>query len=72
MPSILVHVDEPLLDALNKVVPPAARKRAEFIRNAVREAIRRREYEQMREAYRRQPDTAADADDWADAEEWKA
>ncbi len=71
MPSILIHLDEPLLQALNKVAPTSTRKRADFIRSAVREAIRRREYEQMREAYRKQPDAATDADDWSNAEEWK-
>ena len=71
MPSILIQVDEPLLRSLNKVAPAASRQRAEFIRQAVREAIRKREYEQIREAYRLQPDSAEDADDWSNAEEWK-
>ena len=71
MPSILIQVDAPLLRSLNKVAPAAKRQRAEFIRQAVREAIRRREYEQIREAYRLQPDSAEDADDWSNAEEWK-
>jgi hypothetical protein len=57
---------------LNKVAPAAKRQRAEFIRQAVREAIRRREYDQIREAYQRQPDSAEDADDWSNAEEWKS
>ena len=35
-------------------------------------ASRRQEYEQIREAYLRQPDDATDADDWSAAEEWKA
>jgi metal-responsive CopG/Arc/MetJ family transcriptional regulator len=72
MPSILIQLDEPLLRALNKVAPAAKRKRAEFIRNAVREAIRRHEYEQIRQAYLRQPDSAQDAGDWSNAEEWQA
>ena len=71
MPSILIQVDAPLLRSLNKVAPAAKRQRAEFIRQAVREAIRRREYEQIREAYRLQPDSPEDADDWSNAEEWK-
>src|SRR5271165_4796380 len=29
-----------------------------------------REYEEIREAYLRQPDSAAEADDWSSAEEW--
>ncbi len=71
MPSILIQVDQPLLLALNKVAPVEKRQRAEFIRQAVREAIRKREYEQIREAYRLQPDSAADADEWSNAEEWQ-
>jgi hypothetical protein len=51
--------------------PAAKRQRAEFIRQAVKEAIRRREYEHIREAYLRQPDTCSDVDDWSNAEEWK-
>lgn len=72
MPSILIQLDEPLLKALNKFAPAARRQRAEFIRQAVREAIRKREYDAIREAYLRQPDSTDDADDWSNAEEWKA
>ena len=72
MPSILIQIDEPTLRSLDKIAPAAKRQRAEFIRQAVKEAIRKREYEQIREAYLRQPDSAADADDWSSAEEWKA
>jgi metal-responsive CopG/Arc/MetJ family transcriptional regulator len=72
MPSILIQLDEATLRSLDNIAPAAKRQRAEFIRQAVKEAIRRREYEQIREAYVRQPDSAADADDWSSAEEWKA
>jgi metal-responsive CopG/Arc/MetJ family transcriptional regulator len=58
MPSILIQLDEPLLRSLNKVAPAAKRQRAEFIRQAVKDAIRKREYEANREAYLRQPDSA--------------
>jgi hypothetical protein len=37
----------------------------------VKDAIRKREYHQIREAYLRQPDSAAATDDWSSAEEWK-
>jgi len=60
------------LRSLNKIAPAAKRQRAEFIRQAVKDAIRRQEYEQIREAYLGQPDSAVDADDWSSAEEWKA
>jgi hypothetical protein len=71
MPSLLIQIDEPLWKALNRVAPATKRHRAEFIRQAVREAVRKREYEAIREAYLRQPDSPGDADDWSNAEAWK-
>lgn len=70
MPSILVQFDEATLQALDRVAPVAKRERAEFIRRAVREAIRKQEFAQMREGYRQQPDHASEADDWSTAEEF--
>jgi metal-responsive CopG/Arc/MetJ family transcriptional regulator len=43
MPSILTQLDESVLRSLNKVAPAAKRQRAEFIRQAVKDAIRKRE-----------------------------
>jgi predicted transcriptional regulator len=71
MPSILIQLDDATLKSLNEIAPAAKRQRAEFIRQAVKEAIRKREYERIREAYLRQPDSAAEADDWSSAEDWK-
>jgi hypothetical protein len=39
---------------------------------ALDEENRREEYEPIREAYLRQPDSTAEADDWSSAEDWKA
>lgn len=72
MPSILIQLDEATYKALNKVAPAAQRKRTEFVRQAVREAIRRAEFARMREAYLKQPDSAADADDWSTHESFDA
>lgn len=72
MPSILIQIDERLFHALNRVAPADEPGRAEFLREAVRAAIRKREYEAIREAYRRVPDSSDGADDWANAEEWKS
>ena len=72
MPSILIQLDEPTLEALERVAPVARRQRAEFIRQAVKDAIRRSEYAKIREGYLRQPDSLAEADDWSNAEEFKA
>jgi len=60
------------LKSLNKIAPAAKRQGADDIRQAAKDAVRKREYEQIREAYIRQPDSAEDADDWSSAEDWKA
>ena len=71
MPSILVELDDATFKRLNAVAPAARRKRSEFVRNAVREAIRKQEYARMREAYLKMPDTETAADDWVNCEEFK-
>jgi len=53
-----------------KVVPSARRKRTEHIRTAVEGAIRKREYADMREAYRKQPDAASESDSWSNCEKY--
>jgi len=72
MKSVLIQLDEQTLLALNRVAAPDKRKRSEFIRQAVRKAVRRAEYRAMRDAYRRHPDSALEADDWSVREEFKA
>ena len=72
MPSILIQLDDATYRALNQIAPAAKRKRTEFIRQAVKEAIRRQEYARIREAYRKQPDSAADSDDWSSCEKFEA
>jgi predicted transcriptional regulator len=71
MPSILIQLDDATLKALNQIAPAAKRKRTEFVRQAVREAIRKAEFSRMRDAYLLQPDSAADADDWSGAESFQ-
>ncbi|MGA2148429.1 MAG: hypothetical protein ABSH49_26080 [Bryobacteraceae bacterium] len=70
MKALLVQLDEQTLVALKRVAAP--RKRSEFVRQAIRKAIRRAEYRAMRDAYLKQPDSAVDGDDWSTAEEFKA
>ncbi len=69
MKPLLIQLDEPTLAALNKLAVP--RKRSEFIRDAIRRAVRQAEYRAMREAYRKHPDSAHDADEWSTAEQYK-
>jgi metal-responsive CopG/Arc/MetJ family transcriptional regulator len=69
MKPLLIQLDEQTLNALNRVAAPGKRQRSEFVRQAIRQAIRQAEYRAMREAYRKQPDSARDADDWSTPEE---
>ncbi|HTD45142.1 MAG TPA: hypothetical protein VK687_13215 [Bryobacteraceae bacterium] len=71
MKSLLVQLDEPTFRALNRIAPAAKRQRAEFVRSAIRRAIRLTEEERTRLAYLKRPDSEAEADDWSNAEEWK-
>ena len=71
MKALLVNIDEATHRALTRVVPPASRRRAQFLREAVRRAVREVEYARMRQAYRAQPDRETEADDWSAAEEYR-
>jgi metal-responsive CopG/Arc/MetJ family transcriptional regulator len=71
MKPFLIQLDEPTLAALNRVAAPGRRKRSEFVRQAIRRAVRQAEYRAMREAYRKQPDSIQDIDDWSTPEEYK-
>jgi predicted transcriptional regulator len=70
MRSVLVQLDDETYRALNKVAPPAQRRRIDFIRKAIKDAIRREEYRKIRRAYEAQPDSASDADAWPNPEEF--
>jgi len=72
MKPLFISLDEQTLMALNRVAARDKRKRSEFIRQAIRQAIRRAEFHAMRDAYRKQPDSALDVDDWSTPEEFKA
>ncbi len=70
MSQVLIHFDEATLQAIDRIAPAAKRKRADFIRQAVKDAIFREETERMREAYRLQPDSAEGSDTWQLPEVW--
>ena len=71
MRSILIQLDDATYQALNQVAPKAKRHRTEFIRQAIKAAIRRQEYARIREAYRKQPDSAAESANWSSCEEFE-
>jgi predicted transcriptional regulator len=71
MKSVLIQLDEPTYRALSRVAPATERRRSQFIREAIRRAIRDAEYARIRAAYEAKPDSEAEADDWSSAEEYQ-
>jgi hypothetical protein len=57
--------------AIDRIAPAAKRKRADFIRQAVKDAIFRYETERIREAYRLHPDSPEGAEVWELPEKWE-
>jgi hypothetical protein len=72
MPSIRIQLNDATYAALTRAASADKRKRTEFIRAFIKEPIRRREYADMREAYRKQPDSASEADSWSNCEKFEA
>jgi hypothetical protein len=70
MPQVLIQFESATLDAIDRIAPAAKRKRADFIRKAVKDAIFNHEQRRMRTAYRLQPDSAPEADAWELPEDW--
>jgi predicted transcriptional regulator len=60
MKQLLIEVDEELVAKLEKVAPGRSRRRSEFIRHAIRQALWEIEEQATAEAYRKQPDSEAD------------
>jgi len=56
---------------LSQIAPPTSKRRAQFIRETIRKAVREAEYARIRKAYEAQPDSEAEADDWSTTEEYK-
>ena len=69
MPQILVQFDEATLAAIDRIAPSAKRKRADFVRRAVKDAIFQYETKRTREAYLAKPDTES-GETWEQPEEW--
>ena len=70
MKSILVQLDDETMAQLEQVAPAKKRARTEFIRQAIKSALHRNEFDLMREAYLKQPQELEDGGDWDDPLEW--
>lgn len=67
--QIIVEVDEGTAQELERVAPSRARKRSEFVRRALRQALDAETERRMADAYRRQPDDAEP--ELVDPEAWE-
>ena len=56
--QIIVELDEGTAQELERIAPSRARKRSEFVRRALRQALDAEVERRMADAYRRQPDNA--------------
>ena len=68
--SVLIQLDDATLKALDRIAPARKRQRSEFVRNALKRAIREAEFAAMKSAYERAPDSEGEAEDWSDAGEF--
>jgi hypothetical protein len=69
MKQLLVELDDDVAARLEQVAPSRSRRRSEFIRSAIRRALWELEEQATAAAYRRQPDSAAEA--YLDARTWE-
>jgi len=69
MKQLLIEIDEEMATKLERVAPTRSRRRSEFIRNAIRQALWELEERATAEAYARQPDSEEAA---LDATVWEA
>ena len=56
--QIIVELDEGTAQELERIAPSRARRRSEFVRRALRQALDAEIERRMADAYRRQPDDA--------------
>jgi predicted transcriptional regulator len=68
--SLLIRLDEDTTAALNCMAAGDNRKLKEFIRAAIRQAIRRAGFRSIRRAYRKQPDSSREAGNWSTVEDF--
>ena len=70
MHQIIVELDDKTMERLDRVAPARARKRSQFIREAIRRALNERLEQVMEEAYREKPQDEGEPD--LDPATWEA
>ncbi len=61
MKQMIIELDDEVAAKLEQVAPGRARRRSEFIRNAIRRALWELEERATADAYRQHPDSVAEA-----------
>jgi len=69
MKQLLIEVDDDLAAKLERVAPARSRRRSEFIRYAIRQALWDLEEQKTAEAYKKLPDSEAEA--YLDSRVWE-
>lgn len=69
MKQLLIEVEDDIAAKLEAAAPGRTRRRSEFVRMAIRRALWELEEAATAEAYRRQPDSAADG--YLDPSTWE-
>ena len=69
MKQMIIELDDEVAAKLERVAPGRARRRSEFIRNAIRRALWELEERATADAYHQYPDSAAEA--YLDARVWE-
>jgi predicted DNA-binding protein len=70
MKQLLIEVDDEIAAKLEEVAPGRARRRSEFVRNAIRQALWEVEEAATAEAYQKRPDSPEEA--YVDPDVWEA
>ncbi len=70
MKSLVVELEDEVLEKLKRVVPDQSRQQSEFVAMAIRKALWDLEERQTAEAYARQPDPVDET--YVDADAWEA
>lgn len=68
MKKMLIEIEDEVAEKLERIAPGRSRRRSQFVRAAIRRALWEIEEKATAEAYRRHPDSAADA--YIDAAVW--
>ena len=68
MKKLLIELDDATAEELERVAPARSPERSEFVRSAIRRALRELEEEATEQAYRDQPDSS---DGYVDAKVWE-